>query len=57
MPRKKKKERNYTTVSIPIPLINRIDEYVEQPDAIYKSRVDFVLSAIRKELKARGLID
>jgi len=57
MPRRKKKERNYTTVSIPMSLINRIDQYVEQSDAIYKSRVDFVLSAIRKELKERGLID
>lgn len=56
MPRPKEQERDYTTVSLPLPLINRIDEYVKRKDAIYKSRVDFTLSAIRKLLDEFGML-
>ena len=56
MPRPKEQERDYTTVSIPLSLINRIDEYVKRKDAIYKSRVDFTLDAVRKLLDKFGLL-
>ena len=56
MPRPKEQERDYTTVSLPWSLINRIDDYVKRNNAIYKSRVDFTLSAIRKLLDEFGML-
>ena len=57
MPRPKKKEdRHYTTVSIPLSLVDRILRYVNREDAIYKSLVDFTLSALRKELDELHLL-
>lgn len=57
VPRRKTVKRDYTTVSIPMSLVGRIDNYLAKEDAIYKSMVDFVLSAIRKELRNLGLLD
>lgn len=57
MPKPKQQERDYTTVSIPISLTNRIEKYVEREDAIYKSKVDFTLSAVRKLLDEYGMLE
>ena len=47
----KKQGRNYTTVSIPLALIERIDAVVDGKKHGYRSRSDFILDSIRKRLR------
>ena len=42
------RKRNYTTVSIPLALMKRIDEIID--DEGYRNRSDFILEAIRRRL-------
>ena len=43
-----KKKRNYTTVSIPLALMKRVDHIIEEMG--YRNRSDFILEAIRRRL-------
>ena len=43
--------RNYTTVSIPVALIKKVDAVIESGAHGYRNRADFVLDAIRKRLR------
>jgi len=45
---KPKRERNYTTVSIPLSLIKKIDNILDREG--YQNRADFILEAIRNRL-------
>ena len=46
-----KRERDYTTVSIPWALMDRVDAVVESKKHGYRSRSDFILDALRKRLR------
>jgi len=52
MKEKEEKQQNYTTVSIPMPLAEKIDETVKEGS--YQNRADFVRAAIRKLLSEVG---
>jgi hypothetical protein len=54
MPEKKEKARDYTTVSIPMGLARRIDEFIKRKKD-YQNRGDFVLEAVRKRLEEIGV--
>jgi metal-responsive CopG/Arc/MetJ family transcriptional regulator len=43
-----KRKRNYTTVSIPLALMKRIDQIIEKEG--YRNRSDFILESIRRRL-------
>jgi metal-responsive CopG/Arc/MetJ family transcriptional regulator len=43
-----KRKRNYTTVSIPLALMKRIDQLLEKEG--YRNRSDFILESIRRRL-------
>jgi Arc/MetJ-type ribon-helix-helix transcriptional regulator len=47
-----KEERDYTTVSIPLSLAERIDKLVNKGS--YSNRPDFVRDAIRRLLEEKG---
>jgi metal-responsive CopG/Arc/MetJ family transcriptional regulator len=55
MPEKTKKERDYTTVSVPNSLINRVDEVVKNEKYGYPNRSDFILEAVRKRLRDKSI--
>jgi len=55
--RKAYKRRRSVTVSIPRSLMSRVDEYLNRPNSIYKNRGDFVLTAIREELRRLSLLE
>lgn len=50
---RKWKPRNYTTVSIPLTLMERVDVALKKGG--YKNRSDFILDAIRKRLRELGI--
>jgi len=45
-----KRKRNYTTISVPLVLMNRVDKVVEDGKHGYVSRTDFIYDAIRRRL-------
>ena len=47
-----KEERDYTTVSIPLTLAERIDKIVAK--GLYSNRPDFVRDAVRRLLEEKG---
>ena len=53
----KLKKRDYTTVSIPLSLMERVDEAVKSRKYAYQNRSDFILDAIRKRLRELGLLE
>ena len=57
MPKKARKPRDYTTVSIPMSLAKRIDDVVQSGKYGYQNRSDFILEAIRKRLRELGLLE
>ncbi len=52
-----KKQRNYTTVSIPNSLMARVDDVVKNEKYGYQNRSDFINEAIRKRLRELGLLE
>jgi Arc/MetJ-type ribon-helix-helix transcriptional regulator len=57
MPRKKLKESPYHTVSIPMPLWEKIERVVETGKQGYQNEVDFVLEAVRRRLRELHVLD
>ncbi|MEM2102898.1 MAG: ribbon-helix-helix domain-containing protein [Candidatus Bathyarchaeia archaeon] len=51
------KERNYTTISIPLNLAKAIDNVIESGKHGYKNRPDFVVDAIRKRLRELDFLE
>jgi len=51
---KKWKKYSYTTVSIPLSLMKRIDDLIASGKYTYRNRSDFVLDALRKRLRELG---
>ena len=51
------RKRNYTTVSIPMALVKKIDAVIEAGEYGYRNRSDFILDAIRKRLRELGFLD
>jgi Arc/MetJ-type ribon-helix-helix transcriptional regulator len=57
MPKRTRKPRDYTTVSIPFSLTERIEDFLKTGEAGYQNRTDFVLDAIRMRLRQLGLLE
>lgn len=55
--KKSKGERNYTTVSVPVSLMKKVDELIASEKHGYRNRSDVVLDAIRKRLRELGFLD
>lgn len=53
----KREKTEYTTVSIPKALGNRVDEVVANKKFGYQNRPDFVIEAIRKRLRELGMLE
>jgi Arc/MetJ-type ribon-helix-helix transcriptional regulator len=51
------KKRNYTTISLPLVLAEKIDKLLESGRTGYTDRSDFVLDAIRRRLKTYDMIE
>ena len=51
------KKRTYTTVSIPLSLMERIDEVITSGKHGYRNRSDFILDATRKRLRELGFLE
>jgi len=54
---KVQKRQKYTTVFIPISLMERVKEVVENGKYGYQNNADFVLDSIRKRLRELGALE
>ena len=57
MAKGKGEKRDYTTVSLPWALVDKIDAVVESQKYGYRNRSDFILDSIRKRLRELGALD
>jgi len=57
MAESKRSKRDYTTVSIPMNLIQRIDDAVKSDRFGYQNRSDLILEAIRTRLRELGMLE
>ncbi len=51
------KRRDYTTVSVPLALMDKIDSVIESRNHGYASRTDFIYDAIRARLRELGIME
>jgi len=50
------KERTYTTVTIPISIMEKVEEIIKKEKFGYRSKTDFILDATRKRLRELGAL-
>jgi metal-responsive CopG/Arc/MetJ family transcriptional regulator len=53
----KKREVNYTTVTVPHNLMARVDSIVSNEKYGYQNRSDFIFEAVRKRLRELGALE
>ena len=51
------KRRDYTTVSIPFALMDKIDTVIDSKNHGYASRSDFIYDALRSRLRELGIME
>jgi metal-responsive CopG/Arc/MetJ family transcriptional regulator len=57
MTRKKEEPLEYTTISVPTTLMEKVDEIIKSGKYGYKNRPDFVLEAMRKRMRELGYLE